>query len=86
MKYKINKGFIVQKVGDKSTIFDGEESALYTFNRMGSIIFDKIKQGWDKERIVSYLAKRYSITKQTAEDDFDEFTKELIKSKIIKKI
>ena len=85
MKFKINKGFIVQKVGDKSTIFDGEESALYTFNRTGSVIFDKLKLDWDKEKIVNYLAKLYLIAKQAAENDFDEFTDELIKSKIIKK-
>jgi hypothetical protein len=85
MKFKINKGFIVQKVGDKSTIFDGEESALYTFNRIGSVIFNKIRQGWDKEKIVKFLSKTYVIREETAGKDFDEFTKKLIKSKIIKK-
>lgn len=86
MKYKINKGFIVQKVGDKSTIFDGEESALYTFNKTASVIFAKIKSGWEKERIINYLAKFYSIKKEVAEKDFDDFAKDLIKSKIITKI
>jgi hypothetical protein len=85
MRYKINKGFIVQKVGDKSTIFDGEESSLYTFNRIGSVIFEKMKHGWNKEKIVNYIAKNYSIKKETAEEDFEEFAKELISSKIIKK-
>lgn len=85
MKYKINKGFIVQKVGDKSTIFDGEESALYTFNKTASVIFGKIKAGWEKEKIVDYVAKIYSVKKEVAEKDFDELIKELIKSKIITK-
>jgi hypothetical protein len=43
MKYRINKGFIIQKLDDKSTIFDGEKSILYTFNKTGSLIFEKIK-------------------------------------------
>lgn len=86
MKYKINKGFIMQKVGEKSTIFDGEESALYTFNKKASVIFGKIKAGWEKEKIVNYLAKFYSIKKEMAEKDFDDFTEDLIKSKIISKI
>lgn len=86
MKYKINKGFIVQKVGDKSTIFDGEESTLYTFNKTGALIFDKIKLGWEKEKIIKLISKTYSIDYSKAFRDFNEFTKELIKSKIIKKI
>ena len=86
MKYKINKGFIVQKVGDKSTIFDGEESVLYTFNKTGAAIFEKIKFGWDKDKIVSFLSKTYSINLKKAEEDFDEFMTELIKSKIIKNL
>lgn len=86
MKYKINKGFIVQKVGDKSTIFDGEESALYTFNKTGAVIFEKLRQGWDKEKIVGFLSKAYAIKEKTAGADFDQFTKQLIKAKIIKKI
>ena len=31
-KFKINKGFITQKMDDKTVIFDGEESMLYSFN------------------------------------------------------
>ena len=58
MKYKINKGFIVQKVGNKQTIFDGEESALYTFNKTGSLIFEKIKLGWEKEKIAPTKSAR----------------------------
>ncbi len=86
MKFRINKGFIVQKVGNKSTIFDGEESALYTFNKTGSLIFEKIKLGWDKEKIVVFISKTYLIKRETAEKDLDEFTNGLIKSKIIKKV
>ena len=29
--YRINKGFIVQKLGKKTVIFDGEKSELITF-------------------------------------------------------
>lgn len=86
MKYKINKGFIIQKVGNKQTIFDGEESALYTFNKTGSIIFEKLKLGWDRDKIVNFLSNMYSIKIDEAEADFEEFINELIKSKIIKKL
>ena len=86
MKYKLNKGFIVQKVGDKSTIFDGEESALYTFNKTGSLIFSKIKAGWDEDKIADLISKTYSIQKKPALKDVNDFVKDLIKSKIITKV
>ncbi len=85
MKYKVNKGFIVQKLGDKSTIFDGEESALYSFNKTGSVIFDKIKSGWDRGRITEYLVKNYKVNRKLAETDVNDFIKELQRSKIIRK-
>lgn len=86
MKYKLNKGFIVQKVGGGSTIFDGEESELYTFNKTGSVIFEKIKLGWDKERIIVFLSESYSINKKTATKDVEDFIIELINSKVIREV
>ncbi len=85
MKYKVNKGFIIQKVGDSSTIFDGEKSELYTFNKTATLIFEKIKSGWESAKIIEYLSKFYSIKKEEAEKDFNEFVSELIKSKILSK-
>ena len=83
MKFKINKGFIVQKLDDKMVIFDGEESVLYTFNETASFIFKKLKKGEEKEKIIEMVEKKYDIKKERAEKDFNELTADLKKKKII---
>jgi len=66
MKYRINKGFIIQKLDDKTVIFDGEESVLYTFNETASEIFKLIKKGLKEKEIIEKIAKKYSIKKERA--------------------
>ena len=82
-KYKINKGFITQKLDDKTVIFDGEESVLYTFNETASFIFKKIKKGEEKEKIIEMVEKKYGIKEDRAEKDFNELVADLKKRKII---
>lgn len=82
-KIKIRKGFIVQKTGDKLTIFDAEESVLHSFNESASFIFAKIKLGWEKGKIVQLLAKKYKIKAEKAEKDIRNLISDLKKKKII---
>lgn len=84
-KYKINKGFIVQKMGDKTVIFDGEESVLYTFNESSSFIFRKLKTGIGNNKIIDLMVKRYNIPLDRAKKDFQDLIADLLKEKIIKK-
>lgn len=81
--YKINKGFIVQKLDDKTVIFDGEESVLYTFNESSSYIFRKLKAGIRSAEIINLMVKRYKITLSRAKKDFQYLTTDLLKKKII---
>lgn len=83
MKYKINKGFIAQKLGNRLTIFDGEKSQLVTFNETASFIFQRIKKGYDTDKIVELIVKKYGIAKITAQKDFDELVLQLKKLKIL---
>lgn len=82
-KYKINKGFIQQKLDDKIVIFDGEESVLYTFNETASFIFQKLKLGWHGKKIIEELVKKYQIKEKKAEKDVNELISDLLKGKII---
>jgi len=76
MKYKINKGFIVEKIEGKTIIYDEKKSVLYTFNK-------KIKQGKEKEEIIELIIKRYNITKKRADKDVENLISELLKNKIV---
>lgn len=83
-KFKINKGFIAQKLGNKLTIFDAEESTLFTFNETASYIFQKLKLGWDIDKIVEMLVLKFKIKEEKAQKDTLNFIKDLKSKKIIK--
>jgi len=83
-KYKINKGLITQKLGKETVIFDADKSVLFTFNETASYIFAKLKSGWEKDKIVAAMLKRYHVKEARAEKDFEELVLKLLKKKIIK--
>ncbi len=83
ISYKIKKGFIIQKIDDKTVLFDGDKSILYTFNETASYIFQKIKSKWDEKKIINALVKRYKVTEKRAEKDVQELIGELKKKKIL---
>jgi len=83
-RYKLNKGFISQKVNGKITIFDGERSQLLTFNESASFIFGLIKKALPDEKIVESVVKKYKIGKIQALDDLKQLISELKKLDIIR--
>lgn len=80
---KIKKGFIVQKVGDSLSIFDGEKSIMYTLNETGAFIFQKIKKGLGKDRVIRYLQRKYHVSEKQSRADYDEFVNDLRKAGIV---
>lgn len=85
MTYKIQKGLIVQKIADKTVIFDAEDSTLYTLNETAAYIFQKLKRGFNKEKIITQMMKRYQVKKERLIKDYDDLINDLIKKKVIKK-
>lgn len=83
MQYTITKGLITQKLDNKTVIFDGEESVLYTFNETASYVFQKIKAKWNEEKIILSLVKRYGVKEERAKKDVKELLVDLKKKKII---
>lgn len=79
----IQKGLIIQKLDNQTVIFDAEESVLYTLNETASLIFDKLKKKWDKEKIMEFMIKKYHVKKEKLEKDYDELIEDLKKKKII---
>lgn len=85
MKLKIQKGFITQRIGDKITIFDSENSLLLTLNSTATFIFDRLKKGLETKKIVAELANKFSVSELDAKKDIDEFIKTLISKGLAKK-
>ncbi|HVT01180.1 MAG TPA: PqqD family protein [Patescibacteria group bacterium] len=85
IEYKVNKGFLNQLVDGKMTIFDGENSIIYTLNETATYIFKKIKQSQDKDQIIRGLVKKYKVDEKKASSDYAEFIKDLESKRIISK-
>ena len=83
MKFKLNKGFVIQKLDNRTVVFDGDKSVLYTFNDSASYIFTKIKAGWETERIIDQMVKKYPISLERAKKDFSGLVSDLKKKKIL---
>jgi len=81
--YSIKKGFIVQKLGNKTVIFDGEKSLLYTFNETASFIFAKLKKNWTVRQIIDGMVKKYQQKPEKITADVRQNIKELKAKKII---
>jgi len=82
MKLKVNKNLILQKMDNKLVGFDVDKSLLYTFNETAEFIFNKVKLGWEEEKIVLTLAKKYEVTLPTVKKDVKALIKDMIKNKI----
>jgi len=80
---KFQKGLIIQKLDNQTVIFDADESILYALNETASVIFDKLKKKWDKEKIINFMLKKYDVKKEKLEKDFDQLIEDLKKKKII---
>jgi len=83
LKYKLNKGFILQEVEDEMIIFDSENSVLLTFNETAAFIFKKLSKGVDVEKINTALVKTYDVTEKVARKDIENLIGSLLKKKII---
>lgn len=86
MTYKINKGFVFQKIGNNITIFSGEESLLFSLNETASFIFKSIKNGYGEDKIVLGLVKKFDAPEKKAKTDLKSFINLLLKKKIISEI
>jgi len=83
MKYKIKKGIIIEKTKNKINIFDPERSILYQFNESAYLIFKKLKSGWQEDKIIDWLTKKYREEEKVIKKDCIQLIKKLKKNKIL---
>lgn len=83
MIYKINKKFIIQKFGNKITVYDETSGVMFNLNETASYIINKMLKGWSKSKIINAILKKYKVNKNIAENDYKELTDLLKKNKII---
>lgn len=81
--YTINKNLIIQKLDDKTVMFDSDASILYTLNETADYIFTLLKKKMPKSEIVKKVVKRYGAKEEAVSKDVDEIVESLIKKKVL---
>jgi len=83
LKYKINPAFVIQKIGDKISLFDAEKSILHTLNETAAHIYQGFQLNLNREKIVQKIAAKYRIKEEIAAKDVEELIKEMIVQRIL---
>lgn len=81
MKFK--KGVLIQKLGEQFVAYDNETSTLHELNEVGYFILEHLEKGEDRKKIIRALKKNYDVSRKKAEEDVDNFLKELEKKDLI---
>ncbi len=76
-KYKLRNGLVVDKIGKKLKIFDGEASVFHTFNNTATFILNQINNGIEESEIVISIEKNYKISSEIAQKDFNDLVNQL---------
>jgi hypothetical protein len=82
-KYKITHGFITQKTKSKLTIFDPEESIMYSLNDAAMFIFLRLKRGIEEKKIVELFRKKYALSDEEAARDVTDFIAKLKEMRLL---
>jgi hypothetical protein len=82
-QYKINKGIVFVKKDTEISLFDPDESLLFTLNETGAFIFRQLKTNPSMETLVLKVTQTYHISPQKAKKDIEELIEKLHKYHII---
>ncbi len=83
-KYTLNKEFVLQFNKDKVTIFNPENSYLYTLNKTATLIVVFLDEGLTIELLIKKILEEYNIDFIEAEREVLETIDYLLAEKIIK--
>lgn len=84
-RYSISKKIDVLKEGDSLLIMNFETGKLFKVSGSGLKIFELLASGKDLKQIVNKLIKVYDVETNSLLSEVRNFTKVLIKEKIISK-
>lgn len=71
--------YMLIPIGDAITDYNG----LFVITESGMLLWDLIKNGAEKDELVSALMKEYGIDSKTAAEDINEFIKKLCALEIL---
>lgn len=82
-KYRVKGSFIIQIDKNKLTIFDPDQSKLFTLNEVAAAIFQKLKDGHTPAEIKGLLHEKYDVQLEDLDEDIAESVAYLMKNNLI---
>lgn len=83
MPYSLNKNMSKRTINNESFIYDRETSEIHTLNKTGSIILDMLLQNSELPIITKTIHEQFEVDLSNAENDVNEFIKELVNKKVL---
>ena len=77
MKFNVSSSLSIRKIGDEIFIFDRKLSKIHTFNKVGSLIWERLSEKADAKGVIDKIIDRFEVKRETAEKDLREFIDEL---------
>lgn len=85
---KLKNGFILKNVAGNYIVVPVEGElvdlkAMITLTETGAFLWKLLEKGSDKEELTEKMLKEYDVDKKTAENDVNEFIKQLSENKML---
>ena len=85
-KYKICENITWRETSDEIVVLNLQTSEYYSANSVGSEIWEFITKNSSKKELIDFLTQEYEITPSIAKKDINDFLKNLLTLKLIRKI
>ena len=83
--YAIREGITWRQVNDEAVILDLETSEYFSANEAGSRIWELLSSGTPVSGIAGTISAEYGIPTEDAAGDTEDFIKDLLERKLIRK-
>lgn len=82
--YSINDKVVFREVGENIVLINLNTGYYYSFNGLGSLIFNSLVKKMDIDQILREIVGNFDIAREGAEKDLKEFLDKLEKEDILK--
>ena len=79
---KIKKGFMKRKIGDKYLVvttgaLSRTDNMFIELNETASDIWDMLDKGYDRDKIIEKLSKKYDVSEERVKGDVEKLIKSM---------
>ncbi|MBN23274.1 MAG: hypothetical protein CL678_18460 [Bdellovibrionaceae bacterium] len=80
----IREGLVTRVVDQHQIVIQPFTGEIHELNESGSLIWKELSEKNDRDHIISLLIKKFEISPETAEKDYEEFIRILKELSLIK--